>query len=142
MCLLLYSGCTKIKTADPIYEGNWIGSGTNTPNVLFSNPSWYFYLSCDPSGYASYYSVSTLQNGQRDKKNSDDGNMRIDWSHKHLYIGITKFKIIQRAYVYTAIPDTFYDANGNPVVTDTKMILENSFLQHNVTITFFKYRPL
>lgn len=126
--LLLYSSCTKIKNSKPIYEGNWV-SGSSSYN---------FFITITSSGYGTYYTIGT--NGIDNKNNPYKGEARIDWSHKHIYIGATKFKIIDAPYIYTTLPDTINVLGQEYPTEGMKMKLENSVFQGNEVITFFKVK--
>ena len=86
-----FSSCRKAVKADPIYVGHWIA------------PEYYYrsFIDVTPGGFGKYYTIG--DNSVDNSKDPYKGTLRIDWSSKHLYIGITKFKIHHPPHVYTTV---------------------------------------
>src|SRR5438270_475294 len=91
--LFLFNSCKKAVHADQVYTGNWISTGYYTS-----------FITITPGGFGTYYTIG--YNGVDNRKDPYKGMTRIDWSGNHLYMGITKFKIIEHPHVYKSAPDS------------------------------------
>ena len=124
--LIGFNSCKKLTKADPVYIGEWV-----------SEQGYYqFFLSINSGSQGKYWTIG--QNSVNSSQHPYSGKARIDLSSKHIYLGITKFKIIHHPHMYTTNSDSIPIFGTWHRTTGIKMTLENSVLHGNVTIDFFK----
>ncbi len=125
LCLFSFTGCKKASVKNPSYLGHWI-----------SHTGVYDFFIDISDGSEGYYHVE----GGKGAGGSASGVARIDLSNKHLYIGITKFRVLQSPIHYTPPLDSIYIRGIYHKLTGLKMTLENSILNGNITLDFLQYK--
>jgi len=124
--LFLFNSCRKAVRADQVYIGDWICPGSYyTSFITFTQ-----------GGFGTYYTIG--YNGVDNRKNPFKGTARIDWSSNHIYIGITKFKIIQHPHLDTTVPNSLGVFGKIHHTCGIEMTLENSYLHGNRILNFYK----
>ncbi len=123
--MVLFGTCKKASRADSAYIGHWIDRGGICE----------VFIDISESNTGNYYTV-----GGHGCGHSYSGTARVDWSSKHLYIGKTKFKILEHPTQYTPNPDSIRIRGTYHKLTGLKMTLKTSFFHARVTREFVQYK--